>query len=270
MGLRIFIHSGLQASPCARNGNRNRRLPKGLSPLTMIDPIRIQDLAVRERPRERLAEQGAESLRNAELLAILLRTGVQGASAVQVGEQLLQHFGTLDGLARAPLEQLRVRGVGRDKAIALKAAFTLARRMADDLRRDLPLMERPEAIVAVMRDEMITYETEHLKVLLLNSRRKLIRVETVAAGLLDQILVHAREVFRPAIAANAHSIVLVHNHPSGDPVPSEADTRATRDLVRAGQLLRIPVVDHVIIGRRSESFPDGWISLRQMGVVPAE
>ena len=236
----------------------------------MTTSIRIKDLPDRERPRERLVELGADALRDAELIAILLRTGLKGVSAIQVGEQLVQKFGTLDSLSRASLDDLRqVKGVGRDKAIALKAAFTLARRMAQELRGESPVLDNPERIADLLREENRVYEVEQFQVLLLNTRRKLIRVERITQGTLDSILVHPREVFRLAIAANAAAIVLVHNHPSGDPTPSEQDIKVTRDLIRAGQLLKIEVLDHVILGRRTEARPKDFASLRELGYFHA-
>ena len=228
--------------------------------------FRIRDLPAAERPRERLIDQGAEALRNSELLAILLRTGMKGVSAIQVAEQLLRRFDTLDNLSRATIEELQsCKGVGRDKAVALKSAFTLARRMALEVRQEAPTLDGPELIADLLREENRGYNVEHFQVVLLNSRRRLIRVERISQGTLDTILVHPREVFKPAIAANAAAIVLVHNHPSGDPTPSEADIRVTRDLIRAGQLLKIEVLDHVILGRATRERPKDFASLRELG-----
>lgn len=228
--------------------------------------IRIKDLPQQERPRERLLEKGAESLRNSELLAIILRTGAKGVSAVDLGEKLFQQFGSLDKLARAPLAELqKVKGIGRDKAIALKSAFTLAQRMAHELRQESPLLDKPESIADLLREEARFHEVETFHILLLNTRRRLIRIERISQGTLDTILIHPRDVFKAAISANAAAIVLVHNHPSGDPTPSEADIRATRDLIRAGQLLRIDVLDHIILGSRSPERPKDFVSLRDLG-----
>jgi len=232
----------------------------------MSTSIRIKDLPDSERPRERLAEKGADALKDSELIAILLRTGMKGVSAIQVAEQLLQRFGTLDNLSRAGLQDLRqVKGVGRDKAIALKSAFTLARRMAAEIRRESPMLDNPEAVADLLREENRAYEVEHFQVVLLNTRRRLIEVTEVSKGTLDTILVHPREVFKSAIAANASAIVLVHNHPSGDPTPSEADIKVTRDLIRAGQVLKIEVLDHVILGTRSHGRNQDYSSLRELG-----
>jgi DNA repair protein RadC len=231
----------------------------------MSESSKIADIQLSERPRERLANRGPDSLRTAELLAILLRTGIRGASAILLAERLLQRFGSLEAMARAPWQDLQVPGVGRDKALCLKAAFTLARRLLEELRSESPPLDHPAAVAALLRDEAIGHRVERLQVLLLSTRRRLLRVETVAEGLLDQILVHAREVFRPAISANAHAIILVHNHPSGDPTPSEADIRVTRDLVRAGQLLKIEVLDHIILGRKTTERHHDYCSLRELG-----
>ena len=227
--------------------------------------VRIHDLPIHERPRERLAAQGADALSNADLIAILLRTGLKGMSAIHVAEQLLKKFGTLENLARAPLAALRIKGIGRDKAIALTSAFTLARRMALELRRDSRPLDTPERIAELLREENRMYEVENFQVVLLNTRRKLIRVDNISHGTLDTILVHPREVFKSAIAANAAAIVLVHNHPSGDPTPSESDIKVTRDLIRAGQLLKIEVLDHVIIGRATPERSRDYVSLRELG-----
>ena len=228
--------------------------------------LRIKDLPDQERPRERLVEFGAEALKNSELIAILLRTGTKGCSAISISEQLLARFKTLDQLSRASLKDLRqVKGIGRDKAIALKSAFTLAQRMVLEIRNESPVLDDAEQVANLLREDNRIYEVEHLQVVLLNARRKLIRVEVVCQGTLDSILAHPREVFKRAIAGNAAAIVLVHNHPSGDPTPSEADIRVTRDLIRAGQLLRIEVVDHVIIGSRTNTRPRDYVSLRELG-----
>src|SRR5580658_10008443 len=176
----------------------------------MSHSTRIKDLPERERPRERLVEFGADALKNSELIAILLRTGLQGVSAIQIGEQLLQKFGTLTALERASIQQLReVKGIGRDKAIALKSAFTLARRMAAELHGEAPLLDTPGSVADYLREENRVYEVEHFQAVLLNVRRKLIQVDVISQGLVDTILVHRREVLKSAIAANASSLVLV-------------------------------------------------------------
>jgi DNA repair protein RadC len=232
----------------------------------MSQNLRMKDQPVSERPRERLVALGADALSHAELIAILLRTGLKGANAVEIGKQLIQKFGALQALARASVDDLRsVKGIGRDKAVTLMAAFALARKMAEDLQRESPVLDNPEAIVQLLREQNLVMNVETLQVLLLNTRRRLIRVEAVTDGTIDTLLVHPREVFKAAIAANAAAIVLAHNHPSGDPTPSEADIKVTRDLIRAGQLLKIEVLDHVIIGRATPERPKDYVSLRELG-----
>lgn len=227
----------------------------------------LKDLPEFERPRERLARLGPEALRHAELLGILLRTGTKGRTAVEMGEELIRaHGGSLDGLARASTETLqRVTGVGMDKAVTLHAAFALARRLARESAGEAPLLDAPERVADLLREENRGYSVECFQVALLNTRRRLIRVERVSQGTLDTLLVHPREVFKAAITANASALILVHNHPSGDPTPSEADIKVTRDLIRAGQLLKIEVLDHVILGRPQEGRTRDFVSLRELG-----
>jgi DNA repair protein RadC len=238
--------------------------PAGL-PVTALR--RIKDQPASERPRERLAAHGADALSPAELIAILLRTGLRGANAVEVGRQLLaQYGGSLHALAQAPMDDLRkVKGVGRDKAVTLAAAFALGKKLAAEKRAESPVLDNPEAVVQLLREDNRVRNVETFQVLLLNTRRRLIRVEETSHGTLDTILVHPREVFRAAIAANAAAVVLVHNHPSGDPTPSEGDIKVTRDLIRAGQLLKIDVLDHVIIGRATPERAKDYVSLRELG-----
>jgi len=232
----------------------------------MAESMMIRDLREQDRPRERLATLGAEALRDAELIAILLRIGTKGLSAVSIAEKLLKEFRTLDNLARASLEDLcKIKGIGRDKAIALKSAFTLARRMAEEIRQESALLDNPERIADLLREPNRLYSVENFQVVFLNTRRRLIRMETISQGTLDTLLVHPREVFKSAIAAGAAAIVLAHNHPSGDPTPSEADIKVTRDLIRAGQLLKIEVLDHIILGRATPERPRDYVSLRELG-----
>jgi DNA repair protein RadC len=232
----------------------------------MSHSLRLKDQPASERPRERLAERGADALNHAELIAILLRTGLKGTNVVAVGQQLLQKFGTLNALAGASLDDLRsIKGIGRDKAVTLMAAFALAKRMAAEIRGEAPLLDTPERVADLLREDVRHAQKEQFIVLHLNPRRRLVKQETLSQGTLDTILVHARDVFRSAIVANAAAIVLVHNHPSGDPAPSEADIKVTRDLIRAGQLLKIELLDHVILGRATQERPKDWASLRELG-----
>jgi DNA repair protein RadC len=228
--------------------------------------MRLKDQPASERPRERLISHGAEALSHAELVAILLRTGLKGMNAVEVGKQLVQKYGSLQSMAQASLEDLQtVKGIGRDKAVTLTAAFALARKMAQELRRESPLLDNADAVANLMREDNRLRNVETFQILLLNTRRRLIDIVKVSEGTLDTILVHPREVFKSAIAANAAAVILTHNHPSGDPSPSEADIKVTRDLIRAGLLLKIEVLDHIILGRATQERPRDFISLRELG-----
>jgi DNA repair protein RadC len=169
-------------------------------------------------------------------------------------------------LAQASLEDLQtIKGVGRDKAVTLVAAFTLARKMAEDLRSEAPVLDTPEAVANLMREANRLRDVETFQIVLLNTRRRLIQVVTISDGTLDTILVHPRDVFKSAISASAAAVILMHNHPSGDPTPSEADIKVTRDLIRAGQLLKIEVLDHIILGRATRERPKDYVSLRELG-----
>ncbi len=202
--------------------------------------------------------QALEHSTNAELLSKL--AGKHAADA------LMQHYGGLVDLAKASFDELQnVKGIGQSKAAAIKSAFLLAQRLSREVYPESPVMENSEQIAGLLREQNLAYPVENLQVVFLNTRRRVIGVQTISQGTLDTILVHPREVFAAAISRRASAIVLAHNHPSGDPAPSEADIRATRDMIRAGQLLNIPVVDHVILGRATPERPKDYSSLRDLG-----
>jgi DNA repair protein RadC len=231
-----------------------------------MNGMRLKDQPLSERPRERLAAYGADALSQAELVAILLRTGLKGTNVLDIGKLLIQKYGSLQALAGASIDDLKqFKGIGQDKAVTLAAAFALARKMAEELCREAPLLDTPDAVAALMREHNRLRQVETFQILLLNTRRRLIDVVKISEGTLDTILVHPREVFKPAISANAAAVVLAHNHPSGDPTPSEADIKVTRDLIRAGQLLKIDVLDHLILGRATQDRPKDYVSLRELG-----
>ncbi|MEI7732760.1 MAG: DNA repair protein RadC [Verrucomicrobiota bacterium] len=231
----------------------------------MSEGLMIQDMAPQDRPRERLLKVGAKNLKNEDLLAILLRTGTKGVSALQIAAEILRRYQTLNQLSRASVDELcKIKGIGRDKAITLLAAFTLARNLMGE-RPAEQLADTPNVVADLLREEMRNEPVETFFVILLNTRRHLIRYERLTQGTLNTLLVHPREVFRAAIAANASAIILAHNHPSGDPSPSDADVRVTRDLIRAGQVLRIDVLDHVIMGLVSPERDRDYVSLRELG-----
>ncbi len=203
--------------------------------------------------------QSLDNASNLELLSTL--TGTKPA------QRILDRFGGLNPLARATVEDLgKLEGVGIHRARKVRSALLLAQRLSRESLPEAPLLDTPESIANLVREEHRLYTVEHFQVACLNTRRRLIAMETVGRGLVDSVLVHPREVFAPAIAHRAHAVVLLHNHPSGDPTPSDADIRTTRDMIRAGQLLKIEVLDHVIIGSRSAERTRDYASLRELGL----
>jgi DNA repair protein RadC len=224
-------------------------------------PYRITDLDESERPRERLANLGAGALSDAELLAILLRVGVQGENAVDVGRRLLQELGGLAGLHRAAFEDvLGQKGIGPAKAAQIKAAIELGRRMAAALPEDRPAVHSPGDAANLVLYEMGVLEQEELRVLLLDTRNRVLSMASVYRGSVNNSQVRVGELFKSAIRANAASVIVVHNHPSGDPTPSPEDVAITRAIVQAGKLLDIDVLDHLVIGRGK------WVSLKERGL----
>ena len=219
---------------------------------------RITDLASTERPRERLAKLGPKALSNAELLAILLRVGVPGENAVQVGRRLLQTFEGLSGLHRASFEELQAQhGIGMAKATQIKAAIELGRRLTLESPEERPAINSPADAAALVQYEMSALEQEHLRVLLLNTRNQVLEIVEVYRGSLNSSQVRVGELFRAAIRRNAAAVIVVHNHPTGDPTPSPDDIAITRALVEAGKLLDVQVLDHLVIGQGR------WISLKE-------
>ena len=228
--------------------------------------LKIQELPEQERPREKLAAHGAAALSDSELIAILLRTGIPGANAVDIGRQLILHFGSLAALSRASLTELaKIKGVGRTKAVQLAAAFGLASRLAHESLVDIPL-DSPARVFELLGAEMRQLGKESLRVVLLDSKLRLLRVEQVSLGNLNECLAHPREILRPAVLHNAFAFILVHNHPSGDPAPSDADRRVTLRLAEAARMLQVTFFDHVILGSPSEHRAP-YFSFREAGVI---
>lgn len=210
---------------------------------------RMTDLPATDRPRERLAELGAESLSDAELLAILLRVGIQGQNAVQMGQHLLHLFNGLIGLYQASFEQVcQVKGVGMAKAAQLQAALELGRRYLKAQRGERPVIHSPKDAADQVIYEMSGFVQENLWVLLLDTRNRLIDIEHLYQGSLNSSTVRVAEVFKKAMVMNAAAIIITHNHPSGDPTPSPEDIALTRTLVETGKMLDIQVLDHLVIG----------------------
>jgi DNA repair protein RadC len=222
---------------------------------------RITDLAAEERPRERLAKLGPQALSSAELLAILLRVGVRGENAVQVGQRLLQKLGGLAGLHRAPIEEVCAQhGIGEAKAAQIKAAIELGRRLMVESPEERPIINSPADAAALVSYEMAALEQEHLRVILLDIRNHVLDIVDVYKGSVNSSQVHIGEVFKPAIRRGAPNVIVIHNHPSGDPTPSPDDIAVTRALTQAGKLLDIDVLDHMVIGQGR------WVSLKERGL----
>ena len=209
----------------------------------------IRQWPAEERPRERLYHKGADALADAELLAIQLGTGAPGCSAVELGRQLLVRYGSLSGIARRSVSELSgVPGVGRAKAVRLMAAVELSRRLRSRNGDGRVVLSSPEQVFARYGPLMEDLEKEVFRVALLDAQNGLLKDVVVSEGTLSASLVHPREVFKPAILESAASIILLHNHPSGDPTPSREDLRLTRQLVDCARLLELRVHDHLVIG----------------------
>jgi DNA repair protein RadC len=222
---------------------------------------RITDIAIDERPRERLAHLGPQALLTSELLAILLRVGVTGENAVQVGQRLLSVYGGISGLQRAPFEDLcSQHGIGEAKAAQIKAAIELGRRLALESPDERPAVNSPADAAALVAYEMSALEQEHLRVILLDTRNRVLDIVEIYKGSVNSSQVHVGEIFKPVIRRNAPALIVVHNHPSGDPTPSPDDVVVTRAIVQAGKLLDVDVLDHMIIGQGR------WVSLKERGL----
>jgi DNA repair protein RadC len=222
---------------------------------------RITDLHETDRPRERLASLGPQALSNAELIAILLRVGVPGENAVQVGQRLLQKFGGISGIHRAPFdEMIKQHGIGEAKAAQIKAAIELGRRLTLESPEERPIINSPADAAALVQYEMSALEQEHLRVILLDRRNHVLEVVDLYRGSVNSSQVRVAEIFREAIRKNASALIVVHNHPSGDPTPSPDDVAVTRAIVQAGKMLDVDVLDHMVIGQGR------WVSLKERGL----
>jgi DNA repair protein RadC len=231
-----------------------------------MSQIKIREMPQEERPREKLAAHGAAALTDPELIAILLRTGVVGANAVEVGRELLNRYGSLAGLSRCTVDELaKIRGVGFAKAVQLVAAFGLGQRLARETLSKQKI-DSPELANELVGAEMRRLHKESLRVILLDTRYHLIRIEEVSIGSVNESIAHPRDVFRPAVVSSAYAVIVVHNHPSGDPSPSQTDHSLTRRLAEAAELLQIKLLDHIIIGAPSEQGA-GYFSFKEAGVL---
>jgi DNA repair protein RadC len=234
--------------------------PNGREAAAGYRPL-IRDLPADERPRERLRSHGPGALSNAELLAILLRTGGNGENVLRLSERLISQFGGAAGMGRISLaEMCTLKGIGQAKAAQVLAGIELGRRIVSAAPDERTTVRCSDDVVNLLRAEMVDLEHEHLKAVLLNVRNQVLGVRTVYVGNTHTAVVRAGEVFREAIRAGCPQMIVAHNHPSGDPSPSPDDVAMTRQLVEAGRLLDIEVVDHIVIAR------GGYVSLKERGL----
>ena len=223
----------------------------------------IHDLPQAERPRERMQKYGAEALSTAELIAVLIRSGTRGESVLLTAQKLLSNFGNLQNIASASLEELsRIKGIGLSKATQIKAAFELGRRVDDpDYNSNENPVQSPEQACKAVQEKLKGKKKEHCYILCLDTHNHVCAKREVSIGNLDSSIVHPREVFKEAVSSLAASVIFVHNHPSGDLEPSSEDINLTKRLVEAGNLLGIPVLDHIIVSNK------GYISLKAKNLI---
>jgi DNA repair protein RadC len=222
----------------------------------------VRDLPRQERPRERLQKFGPEALSAQELLALVIGRGIPKKSVMNIAQELLAKFGNIKAISQATIEELsQIKGIGLAKAAQIKASFELGKR--EDLEPELKNFDikNPESVVKAIRATIRDKAKEHFKLILLNPRNKIIGISTISVGTLNASLVHPREVFKDAIMHSAASVVLAHNHPSGDPEPSEDDLKITKKLVESGKILGIEVIDHIIVAR------NGFKSFKEEGLI---
>jgi len=221
----------------------------------------IRELPAQERPRERLKKYGAASLSNAELLAIILRTGAASESVLNLSAKLLARFGGLSGLAKAGFGELCMeRGLAEAKAAQLKAALELGRRLLSTQPEERLAVRSPEDVANLLQAEMSLLEQEELRLVLLDTKNQVLAISQLYKGSVNTSLIKVSELFREAVRENCPALVVVHNHPSGDPTPSPEDIKITEQIVKAGKLLDIEVLDHLIIGHQR------YVSLKEKGL----
>lgn len=229
--------------------------------------LRIHDLPEDERPRERLLNVGAESLTNAELLAIFINTGMKGENAIQVAQRLLREFRSLRNVSRQSGKQLaeQFRGLGPAKAAHIAAAFELGRRAAQEDLKDEPMNE-PELVYRYFGPDMARLGHETVRLLVLDTKLRLVHDELVFQGSLNEAQAHPREIMRVAVVHRAYAMILAHNHPSGDPTPSDADRRFTARMKQCAEMMQIQFCDHIIIGSPRQG-AQPWFSFKSAGLL---
>ncbi|ODS31332.1 MAG: DNA repair protein RadC [Candidatus Scalindua rubra] len=227
----------------------------------MSKSFTIHDLPRAERPRERLQKHGAEVLSSQELIALILGRGVKGESVMVTAQRLLTSFGNVKNISQASLEELSaIKGIGTAKATQLKAAFELARRNEEITEEQISLKSHQD-VIKLVKQRLKDKKKEHFLILCLDTRSNLIKISNISTGTLDTNLVHPREVFKEAIQSLSSSIILAHNHPSGDPEPSDADIDITKRILKTGKVIGIDVLDHIIIANNKS------LSFKEKGII---
>ena len=227
-----------------------------------MKPFTLHDLPKEERPRERLKKVGVDNLSLAELLALVIEKGKKGENVLTIAQNLISHFGNLENIKKASIEELcQVKGIGFATACKLKAAFKLGEKAQTTSTKYGQKIESPKDVFELLKNDLGDKKKEHFKILSLDSRNKLISIDDVSIGTINAGLVHPREVFKTAIQHLAVSIILVHNHPSGDPEPSKADLEITKRIVEVGKIMGIEVKDHIIITKNN------FLSFKQKGLI---
>ncbi len=265
---RFWLPSPDDDTPPAATTPQKTRKSKTQPAPTPPGPVRdrysptIKEMPSEERPRERMHTYGVSALTTAELIAILIRTGSGERSAVSVGEFLLSEFGSIKGVATASIEQIaKVKGLGMVKAGQIKAAIEFGNRLALFTEEGRPTIGGPRDVSNLLMPDLRHQKKEHLKSLLMDTKNRVLAIRTVSIGDLSSSIVHPREVFKDAVVASAASVIVAHNHPSGDPTPSAEDVAVTKRLIQAGEIMGIDLLDHIVLG-------DGtFVSLKERGLI---
>jgi DNA repair protein RadC len=236
---------------------------------TCSEHLRVRDMPEQLRPREEFERVGAENVSDAVLLALILRTGSKGMNVVEVSQRLLSAFGSLTALAKAPVKDIQeINSIGPVKAQMIKAAMELAQRLTRESVGESPLITTPEQAAAVLRERARILQKEVFWALMLDTKNRLIgEPKKISEGTLNSSLVHPRELFKKAVEYSCASMILAHNHPSGDPTPSSEDIKVTKQLIGAGGVMGIKVLDHIILGHRRQTGGADFLSLREAGLV---
>lgn len=233
------------------------------------ETLRVCDMPAQLRPREEFERVGAENVSDAVLLALILRTGTKGMNVVEVSQRLLSAFGSLTALARASEKDIQsINSIGPVKAQMIKASMELAQRLTRESVGESPIVTTPEQAAAVLRERARVLQHEVFWALMLDTKNRLIgEPKQISQGTLNSSLVHPRELFKKAVEHSCAAMILAHNHPSGDPTPSSEDIKITKQLIGAGEVMGIKVLDHIVIGHRKSHNATDFLSLREAGLV---